>query len=69
LIALKRDVEIEVFLLAKEDKKALDNYVKNEQKQKHNGGKRSTNTSASASPQSMSSNYTFPRISIHVANN
>ncbi len=69
LIALTRNVEIEDFLLAKEDKIALDNDVKNEQKRKHNGGKRSTNTSASTSPQSMSNNYTFPRISIHVANN
>jgi hypothetical protein len=32
LIALTRDVEIEDFLLAQEYKKALDNYVKNEQK-------------------------------------
>jgi hypothetical protein len=29
LIALTRDVEIEDFLLAQKDKKALDNYVKN----------------------------------------
>jgi hypothetical protein len=51
LIALTRDVEIEEFLLAQEYKKALDNYVKNEQKQRHDGSKRSTNTSTSASPQ------------------
>jgi hypothetical protein len=38
-------------LLAQEDKKALDNYVKNEQKPRHNDNKRNTNTSASASPQ------------------
>jgi hypothetical protein len=38
-------------LLAQEDKKTLDNYVKNEQKQRHNNDKKSTNTSASTSPQ------------------
>ncbi len=32
LIALTRDVKTEEFFLAQEDKKALDNYVKNEQK-------------------------------------
>jgi len=32
LIALTRDIETKDFLLAQEDKKALDNCVKNEQK-------------------------------------
>jgi hypothetical protein len=32
LIALKGDVKTKEFFLAQEDKKALDNYVKNEQK-------------------------------------
>jgi hypothetical protein len=59
LIALTRDVETEDCLLAQEDKKALDNYVKNDQKLKHNGGKRNTNTSASASPQACPTTTPF----------
>ncbi len=59
LIALTRDVETKDFLLAQEDKKSLNNYVKNEQKQKYNGSKRSTNTSASASPQACPTTTPF----------
>ncbi len=59
LIALTRDVETKDFLLAQEDKKALNNYVKNEKKRKHNGGKRSTNTSASAPPQACPTTTPF----------
>jgi hypothetical protein len=51
LITLTRDVETEDFLLAQTDKKTLDNYVENEQKQRHNIRKKSTNTFASTSPQ------------------
>jgi hypothetical protein len=51
LITLTRDVETEDFLLAQKDKKTLENYVENEQKQRHNNGKKSTNTFASTSPQ------------------
>jgi hypothetical protein len=39
------------FVGTKKDKKALDNYGKNEKKRRHNGGKKSTNTSALTSPQ------------------
>jgi len=46
LIALTGDVKTKDFLLAQENKKALDNYVKNE-----NSVKRNTNTFASTSPQ------------------
>jgi hypothetical protein len=46
LIALIGDVKTKDLLLAQEDKKALDNYVKNE-----DNVKRNTNTFASTSPQ------------------
>ncbi len=48
LIALIGDVKTKDLLLAQEDKKALDNYVKNE-----DNVKRNTNTFASTSPQAF----------------
>jgi hypothetical protein len=51
LDCLTRDIKTKEFLLAQEDKKALDNYVKNEQKRTHNIDERNIITSASASPQ------------------
>jgi len=53
LITLTRDVETKDILLAQEDKKTLDNYVKNERKRRHNS-KKNTNTFASTSPQACS---------------
>jgi len=71
LITLIVDVKIEDFLLAQEDKKVLDNYVKNEQSE--NDDKRNTNTSASTSPQAcptttplLESTSMLPTIRSHI---
>ncbi len=63
----------EDFLFAQKDKKALDNYVKNEQNWKHNDGKRSTNTYSLASPQAcptttplLESTSMLPTTSSHI---
>ncbi len=68
LIALIGDVKTKDFLLAQEDKKALDNYVKNE-----NRVKRNTNTFASTSPQAcptttplLESTSMLPTINSHI---
>ncbi len=67
LIALTGDVKTKDFLLAQEGKKALDNYVKNEQKQKQ--WQKEHKYICINLTTSMSTNYTFVGINIHVANN
>lgn len=50
LIGMSADADCENFLLDREDKKTLDNFVKNEQRRRQNGGRRSVNVSTSAEP-------------------
>jgi hypothetical protein len=66
LTVLTGDVKIEDFLLAQEDKNALDNYVKNEQRRQRQKEHKYICINLTTS---MSNNYTFVGISIHVANN
>jgi hypothetical protein len=67
LIALIGNVKTKDFLLAQEDKKALDNYVKNEQKRRQQ--QKEHKYICINLTTSMFNNYTFVGISIHVANN
>jgi hypothetical protein len=64
---LKGDVKTKEFFLAQEDKKALDNYVKNEQKWRQ--WQKEHKYICINLTTSMSNNYTFVGINIHVANN
>jgi hypothetical protein len=66
LIVLTGDVKIEDFLLAQEDKNVLDNYVKNEHRRQRQKEHKYICINLTTS---MSNNYTFVGISIHVANN